>query len=73
MVQNDKIGAARLRTLLMSLGIVACLGGVAYSFFVIQKEVGQEGQYRMVADELATLSREITTSAARTARGGTTA
>lgn len=70
MVQNDKIGAARLRTLLMGLGIVACLGGVAYSFFVIQKEVGQEGQYRMVADELATLSREITTSAARTARGG---
>lgn len=70
MLKTDKIGAARLRTLLMSLGIIACLGGVAYSFFVIQKEVGQEGQYRMVADELATLSREISVSSAQTIRGG---
>ena len=44
MINTDKIGAARLRTLLMTLGIVACLGGVAYSFFVIQREAGQEGQ-----------------------------
>ena len=41
MINTDKIGAARLRTLLMTLGIVACLGGVAYSFFVIQREAGQ--------------------------------
>ena len=69
MIKNDKIGAARLRTLLMSLGIVACLGGVAYSFFVIQREAGQEGQYRMIADELGSLARQVNISAARTAQG----
>lgn len=69
MINTDKIGAAKLRTMLMGLGIVACLGGVAYSFFTIQKEAGQEGQYKLIADELGSLSRQVIATAAATQQG----
>ena len=69
MIKTDKLGAGKLRTLLMGLGIVACLGGVTYSFFIIQQESGQEGQYGAAADQLASLARQVTISAQATARG----
>jgi len=69
MIKTDKMGAGKLRTLLMGLGIVVCLGGVAYSFFIIQREAGQEGQYKLIADELGDLSRQIGDTAMDTAGG----
>jgi len=69
MIKSDKFSAAKMRTLLLGLGIVACLGGVAYSFFAIQKESGQEGQYSAEAEELARLARQVAVSAQDTRKG----
>ena len=69
MVKTDGIGAGRVRLLLMGLGIVACLGGLAYSFFTIQSESGQENKYRAISGELGNLSRGIAASAQATQRG----
>ena len=64
MIKTEKIGASKVRALLMGLGILACLGGVAYSFFIIQQESGQEGQYGTAAEELASLARQVAISVA---------
>ncbi len=69
MIKTDKIGASKLRALLMGLGILACLGGVTYSFFIIQHESGQESEYGAATEELASLARQVTISAQATARG----
>ncbi|WP_188109565.1 methyl-accepting chemotaxis protein [Pseudohalioglobus sediminis] len=69
MIKSDRLSAGKMRTLLMGVGIVACLCGVAYSFFVIQKESGKEGQYTAAADELATLARQVAISAQDTRSG----
>ena len=69
MAKIDGIGAGKLRSMLMGLGIMACLSGVAYSFFTIQNEAGQESKYRVVTDELGDLSRLVTASALATEQG----
>ncbi len=69
MLKTDKIGAGNLRSLLMGLGIVACLGGVAYSFLIIEREAGQEGRYGLIVDELGTLARQISVTADQTRQG----
>lgn len=69
MIKTDKIGAGKLRALLMGLGIIACLGGVTYSFFTIEQESGEEARYGEAADELASLARQVTISARATALG----
>ena len=69
MIKTDKIGAGKLRALLMGLGILACLGGVTYSFLIIQQESGAESEYGAAAEELASLARQVTISAQVTARG----
>jgi twitching motility protein PilJ len=69
MINKEKIGANKLRTLLMGLGILVCLGGVSYSFLIIQQESGQEGQYAAAAEELASLARQVAISAQSTERG----
>lgn len=69
MAKKDGIGAGRMRSLLMGLGIVACLGGVAYSFLTIQNEAGQETQYRAITDELGELARQVSATALATQRG----
>ena len=69
MIKTDKIGASTLRTALMAVGIVLCLGAVTYSFFTIQEETGQEGQYKQVATELSSLARQITASVRDTELG----
>ncbi|NND68981.1 MAG: methyl-accepting chemotaxis protein [Halioglobus sp.] len=53
----------------MILGILGCLGGVVYTFYMLQKEAGQEGEYRLSADKLRLLSQEISTNARETAQG----
>lgn len=69
MDKKDGTGANKMRSILMGLGIAACLGGIAYSFFTIQNEAGQESQYQHITDELGDLSRQITASARATERG----
>ena len=69
MAKIDGIGAGKLRSMLMGLGIVACLTGVAYSFITIQNEAGQESKYSVVTDELGDLSRLVTASALATEQG----
>ncbi|MEH6585429.1 MAG: methyl-accepting chemotaxis protein [Halioglobus sp.] len=69
MIKIDKIGANKMRTLLMGLGILACLGGVAYSFSIIQQESGQESNYGAAAEELASLARQVAIGAQATQRG----
>ncbi len=69
MIKSDKFSAGKMRTLLIGLGIVACLGGVAYSFFTIQHESGEEGQYAAAAESLSGLARQVAVSAQATRNG----
>ncbi len=69
MSNTDGTGAGKVRAILMGLGIVACLGGVAYSFFTIQNEAGQESRYREHTDELGVLARQVSATAVATRRG----
>lgn len=69
MSKSEKIGAGKLRGLLMGMGVLACLGGIGYSFYVIDREVGQEGQYSAVVSQLAGLAREVAIAARQTAHG----
>lgn len=69
MIKSDKFSAGKMRNLLIGLGILACLGGVAYSFFTIQQESGEEGQYAAAADSLSSLARQVAVSAQATRNG----
>jgi twitching motility protein PilJ len=69
MIKTEKIGANKMRALLMGLGILACLGGVAYSFFIIQQESGHESHYGTATDELASLARQVAISVQATEQG----
>ncbi|TGD74012.1 methyl-accepting chemotaxis protein [Mangrovimicrobium sediminis] len=69
MTGKKKPGAAKLRNLFLGLGALACLGAVGYSFLVIDKEVGAEGHYDAIADQLAGLAREVSIASRGTARG----
>ena len=66
MIKTEKIGAKKMRALLMGL---ACLGGVAYSFFIIQQEAGHESHYGTATDELASLARQVAISVQATEQG----
>ena len=61
--------ASSVWVIVMALGIVACLGGVGYTFFMIQKEAGQEGQYRLAADNLRLVSQELAGEARESVMG----
>lgn len=61
--------ASSFWVIVMALGIVACLGGVGYTFFMIQKEAGQEGQYRLAADNLRLVSQELAGEARESVMG----
>ncbi|MFT4613125.1 MAG: twitching motility protein PilJ [Bacteroidia bacterium] len=61
--------AASFWVILMTLGIVACLGGVVYTFYMIQEEAGQEGEYRFGADKLRILSQQVSAHTRETELG----
>lgn len=69
MIKTIKMGASSFWVIVMTLGILACLGGVAYTFFMIQQEAGQEGEYRLAADKLRLLSQQVTANARESERG----
>ncbi len=64
-----KSGSSGFWVILLTLGIVACLSGVVYTFYMIQKEASQEGEYRFAADKLRLLSQEISANARESIRG----
>ncbi|MEH6515615.1 MAG: methyl-accepting chemotaxis protein [Halioglobus sp.] len=53
----------------ITAGILACLAGVLYTFFMIQKDAGQEGNLRFVANDLRLLSQEVVVKSRETAGG----
>jgi methyl-accepting chemotaxis protein len=53
----------------VTLGILACLGGVFYTFFVAQKEAGQESEYRVLANDMRLVQRDVVVEARATALG----
>jgi twitching motility protein PilJ len=69
MSKTLKSGASSFWVIVMTLGILGCLGGVAYTFYMIQQEAGQEGEYRLAADNLRLLSQEVTADARATVHG----
>lgn len=69
MSKTLKNGASSFWVIVMTVGIVACLAGVGYTFFMIQKEAGQEGEYRLTADNLRLLSQKVVADA-RAAKQG---
>jgi len=54
---------------IMTVAIVACLGGIAYTFYMMQQEASEDGAYRKVADELRILSQTVSLKARETDRG----
>ncbi len=61
--------ASSFWVIVMALGIAACLGGVGYTFYMIQKEAGQEGEYRLAADNLRLISQELAGEARESVMG----
>ena len=53
----------------MIVGILGCLAGVAYTFYMIQQEAGQEGEFRLSADEMRLLSQEVAVNARESVHG----
>mgnify|MGYP000190442061 CR=1 FL=1 len=53
----------------VTLGILACLGGVFYTFFIAQKEAGQESEYRVLANDMRLVQQGVVVKARETARG----
>ena len=47
-----KRGTTSVWVAIMTVGILACLGGIAYTFYMIQQEASEDGESRMMADEL---------------------
>ena len=63
MTKTLKSRAASFWVAVMTLGILGCLAGVAYTFYMIQQEAGQEGEYRLAADEMRLLSQQVAVNA----------
>ena len=64
-----KNGASSFWVVVMTLGIAACLGGVLYTFYMIQEEAGQEGEHRLAAQQMRLLSQQIAANARASAQG----
>ena len=69
MSKTVKSGSSSFWAMVMSFGILACLGGVAYTFFMIQQETGQEDEYRLTAYEMRLLSQQISLTARESVHG----
>ena len=59
MIKSNKKGSSSIWVGLMTVAILACLGGIGYTFYMIQQEASEDGESRMVADELRILSQTV--------------
>ncbi|MEH6589346.1 MAG: methyl-accepting chemotaxis protein [Halioglobus sp.] len=73
MSKINKSGTSAFWVSAITLGILACLGGVIYTFVMIQQEAGQEGEYRSISNGMRLLSQEVEVSARKTAGENATA
>ncbi len=71
MIKNAKSASSSFWVGTITAGILACLAGVLYTFFMIQKDAGQEGTLRTVANDLRLLSQEVVVKSRETAQGET--
>ena len=69
MTKTLKSRASSFWVAIMIVGILGCLAGVAYTFYMIQQEAGQEGEYRLSADEMRLLSQEVAVNARESVHG----
>lgn len=70
MTKITKSGSSTFWVSLISAGIMACLAGVLYTFFMIQRDAGQEGDLRVISNDLRLLSQEIVVQSRETVQGG---
>jgi len=69
MTKYTKSGSSTFWVSLISAGIIACLAGVLYTFFMIQRDAGQEGDLRLISNDLRLLSQEIVVQSRETVEG----
>jgi methyl-accepting chemotaxis protein len=69
MSKTIKQGTSTFWVIVMTFGILGCLAGVGYTFYMVQKEAGQEGEYRYAADKLRLLSQQVAGNARESVRG----
>ncbi len=69
MSKINKSGTSSFWVIGIALGLLACLAGVVYTFITIQQETGQEGEYRLLANDMRLLSQEIAVNSRETGRG----
>ncbi len=69
MSNKMKNGASSFWVIVMTLGILGCLGGVFYTFYMIQQEAGQEGEYRLTANQMRLHSQQIAANARASVQG----
>lgn len=66
---NKSSGTSAFWVKAITAGILACLGGVVYTFVMIQQEASQEGEYRLIANDMRLLSQEVVVKARETNSG----
>ncbi|MFV0276982.1 MAG: hypothetical protein ACK5HY_07335, partial [Parahaliea sp.] len=69
MIEVKKIKASSIWVGLIALAILACLGGVIYTVFMIQRDAGEEGVYRDMANDLRLQAQRIVSGARETGQG----
>jgi len=69
MTKSIKKGTTSMWVGVMTIAIVACLGGIAYTFYMMQQEAGEDGESRMVAEEVRVLSQTVSLQARETDLG----
>ena len=73
MSNTNKSGTSTFWVSAITLGILACLGGVVYTFMMIQQEAGQEGEYRLISNDMRLLSQDVFVKSRDTASDATSA
>lgn len=69
MTSAKKSAASSFWVSVISVAILACLGGVIYTFVMIQQEAGEEGEYRAIANDLRLQSQQVVARTRETAQG----
>jgi twitching motility protein PilJ len=69
MTKSTKKGSSPIWVGLMTVAILACLGGVGYTFYMVQQEATEDGESRMGADNLRILSQTVFLQARETEQG----
>ena len=72
MSTKTKSRTSNLWVIVMTLGILGCLSGVIYTFYMIQQEAGQGGDHRLAAQQMRLLSQQIAANARATIQGDQT-